>query len=188
MVLTLNREHQVVASKQEESIEGAFQHLIFSPKGLVEGVLICVDDQPAQLVFDRHDEMSSRDFETLSKDQTVVVRAKRQGPSPKGESEHKVYAFIRLVSVDGRKPIKRKIPKGPAFKGTVARFNYARHGEPNGVVLDTGDFIHTKPQGFAELRLKLGDKVGADGESRFLGVGRGRVVEAVRVNGRRMKG
>lgn len=55
---------------------------------------------------------------------------------------HPVFGYVRLVSIDGRKPIKRIAAKGAAFTGIVTRFNYARHGEPNGVVLDNGDFIH----------------------------------------------
>jgi len=176
-----------VASKQEESVNGEFQYLIFSPKGAVEGVLLDVEREPTQIVFDRHDEESSGDFETLKQGQKVVVRAKREGPSPKGESKHAVFGYVRLISIDGRKPNKRKAAKGAAFTGVVTRFNYARHGEPNGVVLDTGDFVHTKPEGLVGLKLKVGDKVSADGESRSLEVGGGRVVEAVRVNGKRIK-
>ena len=31
------------------------------------------------------------------------------------------------------------------------RLNYAKHGAANGVVLDNGDFVHTRPDGFAAL-------------------------------------
>ncbi len=176
-----------MASKQEEAVKGKFQHLIFSPKGFIEGVLLEVEREPTQIVFERHDEASSLDFEALKKGQNLVVRAKRQGPSLKGESQHPVFGYVRLVSIDGRKPIKRIAAKGAAFTGVVTRFNYARHGEPNGVVLDNGDFIHTKPHGLAGLKLEVGDKVSADGEARPLKVGGGRVVEAMRVNGKRIK-
>ncbi|WP_256220106.1 MULTISPECIES: hypothetical protein [unclassified Variovorax] len=64
------------------------------------------------------------------------------------------------------------------------RLNYARHGEANGVVLDTGDFVHTRPDGFERLGLKIGDEVRAEGRAQPLATGEGRVIEAVRVNGR----
>ena len=67
--------------------------------------------------------------------------------------------------------------------GTVVRFNYARHGEANGVVLDSGDFVHTRPDGFALLGFEIGMHVEADGESRALVGGAGRVIEARVVNG-----
>jgi hypothetical protein len=187
MLGCINLENEAVAAKQAEAVKGKFQYVIFSPKGSVEGVLLEVEREPTQIVFDRHDEASSLDFETLKKGQNLVVRAKRQSPSLKGQSQHPVFGYVRLVSIDGRKPVKRKAAKGAAFAGVVTRFNYARHGEPNGFVLDNGDFIHTKPRGLAGLKLEVGDKVSADGEVRPLKGGGGRVVEAVRVNGKRVK-
>lgn len=175
-----------MAAKQAEAVAGQFQYVIFSPKGAIEGVLLEVEHEPTQIVFARDEAEAPATFESLKKGQTVVVRARRQGASSKGESEHAVFSFVRLVSVDGRKPAKRARPQGAAFTGVVARFNYAKHGEANGVVLDSGDFIHTKPHGLGALKLKVGDSVSADGEARPLAVGRGRVVEATRVNGKRI--
>jgi hypothetical protein len=108
-----------------------------------------------------------------------------EGPSPKGEAGHTVYRFERLASIDGEAP--RHAQLDERIDGTVVRLNYARHGEPNGVVLDTGDFIHTKPDGFARLGLKVGDKVRAEGRAQPLATGEGRVVEAVRVNGQAVR-
>ena len=176
-----------MSPKQDELVSGKFQYLVFSPKGSVEGILLDVDDEPAQIVFERGDDVSPRAFEPLKKGQAVVLRASRQGKSPKGESAHGVFAYGRLVSVDGRKPAPKKAVKAAAFTGTVTRFNFARHGEPNGVFLNCGDFIHTKPHGLAPLKLTIGSKVRADGPSRPLRTGRGAVVEATSVNGKRIK-
>ena len=76
---------------------------------------------------------------------------------------------------------------GPAVTGAVARLNYARHGEPNGVVLGTGDFVHLEPDGMRRLGLQVGDAVTATGEAKPMARG-GRVVEAETVNGVRLKG
>ena len=65
----------------------------------------------------------------------------------------------------------------------VVRFNYAKHGKPNGVVLDNGDFIHTKPDGLEKLGLKVGDTVKVKGQAKPLVTGTGRVIEAQKVNG-----
>jgi hypothetical protein len=51
-------------------------------------------------------------------------------------------------------------------------------------VLDTGDFIHTKTEGMARLKLKVGDTVRAD--ARPLSIGNGRAIEARRVNRKRV--
>ena len=52
------------------------------------------------------------------------------------------------------------------------------------MVLDTGDFIHVKPDGMARLGLKVGDKVEADGDAQMLSTGKGWAVEATKVNGK----
>ena len=93
-------------------------------------------------------------------------------PSDKGPAAHPVYHLLAA-------------PAG--VRGTVTRLNYAKHGEANGVVLDTGDFVHLKPGGVRQVGLKVGDKVVAEGDSRPMEFG-GRVVEATVVNGHAIKG
>ena len=68
------------------------------------------------------------------------------------------------------------------FRGKVVRFNYAKHGQANGFILDSGDFIHTRPHRFDQLGVQVGHKVTVSGESRPLFTGQGHAVEAVRVN------
>lgn len=163
------------------SVEGVFQHLVYSPKGAIEGVLIDTDGVPTQFVTDPHDPSIAEQFSGLRAGQTLVVEGTELEPSPKGEPAHTVYAFERLASVDGKAA--RAAPAHADVAGTVVRFNYARHGAPNGVVLDNGDFVHTKPDGFEKLGLKVGDTLKAEGPARSLVTGHGRVVEAHSVNG-----
>ncbi|WP_218509825.1 hypothetical protein [Variovorax sp. dw_308] len=164
------------------SVEGRFHHLVYSPKGAIEGLLIDTDGVPTQFVADPHDPSVAEQFTGLREGQALVIEGTEAGPSPKGEALHTVYRFERLVSVDG-KPPKPARPHDDEVTGTVVRFNYARHGAANGVVLDSGDFIHTRPEGMERLGLKIGDKVRATGEARPLVTGAGRVVEARSVNG-----
>ncbi|MFE8645852.1 hypothetical protein ACFX58_12285 [Sphingomonas sp. NCPPB 2930] len=164
------------------SVEGRFQHLVYSPKGTIEGLLIETDGAPAQFVCDSHDPAATAGLADLKPGQAVVLEGTVAEPSPKGTPAHEVYRLERLVSVDGR-------PAAPAptradVAGTVVRFNYARHGAPNGVVLDSGDFVHTRPDGLERLGLKVGDTVEVEGDARPLAGGAGRVVEARAVNGR----
>ena len=163
------------------SVEGQFQHLIYSPKGAIEGFLIDTDGVPTQFVTDPQDPATVDLFGTMKQGQSVTVEGTEPPPSPKGDAVHSIYKFERLAAVDGKEA---KPPQPPAeVSGTVARFNYAKHGAVNGVVLDSGDFIHTKPDGFDGLGLKVGDKVTAEGAMRPLATGEGRVVEAITVNG-----
>jgi len=171
------------------SVEGRFQHLIYSPKGGIEGVLIDTDGAATQFVFERHDEAAASAFAGLQVGQALVIEGTEEGPSPKGKTKgdaaHTVYRFERLASIDGQPPQHAKADE--RVDGAVVRFNYARHGEANGVVLDTGDFVHTRPDGLARLGLKIGDKVRAEGRAHLLVTGEGRVVEAARVNGRSVR-
>ncbi len=163
------------------SVEGRFQQLVFSPKGAVEGLMIDTDGVPTQFVCDPHDAGVSDSFMALRPGQALVIEGTEAEPSPKGEPEHTVYRLERLVSIDG-KPVRARHDADTAV-GTVVRFNYAKHGAANGVVLDTGDFVHTKPEGMARLQLKIGDKVEAEGDMRPLATGHGGVMEARRING-----
>ncbi len=165
------------------SVEGRFQQLIYSPRGEIEGVLIATDGVPTQFVIDPRDAAVAAPLRDLRHGQALVVEGLDTGPSSRGEPAHYVYAFERLVSVNGKRTSAPTTPHVDVA-GTVVRFNYARHGEANGVVLDNGDFVHTKPDGLARLRLKIGDKVRAEGAARPLVTGTGRVIEAERVNGK----
>ncbi len=164
------------------SVEGSFQHLIYSPKGAIEGVLIDTDGVPTQFVTEPQDPLVVELLAGLRPGQAVVIEGTEAPASPKGEAPHTVYRFERLASVDGQAPKKPTTDEGT--RGKVVRFNFAKHGEPNGVVLDNGDFVHTRPDGLHALGLKIGDTVEAEGATRPLVAGAGRVIEAHHVNGR----
>ncbi|MDB5829502.1 MAG: hypothetical protein JWQ73_3722 [Variovorax sp.] len=164
------------------SVEGRFQHLVFSPKGGIEGLMIDTDGVPTQFVTDPHDPAVVDVLSKLRIGQALILEGSERGPSHKGEPEHSVYDFERLVSVDGKAP--KAAPRQGDVVGTVVRLNHAKHGAANGVVLDNGDFVHTRPDGFERLGLKVGDKVRAEGEARPLVTGTGRVIEARTVNGK----
>lgn len=164
------------------SVEGRFQHLIYSPKGTIEGLLIDTDGVPTQFVCDGEDPMLMAQLGTLTRGQALVVEGTEADASPKGEPEHTVYRLERLASIDGHAPAEAQPDDGT--EGTVLRFNHARHGAANGVVLDSGDFVHTRPDGLAALGLKIGDRIVARGPARPLATGPGRVIEAHSVNGK----
>ena len=69
-----------------------------------------------------------------------------------------------------------------SMKGLVARIHYAKHGQPNGVVLESGEFIHLRPHGMAAVGLGVGSKVSARGELRMTVLGT-RMLEARHANG-----
>ena len=161
-------------------LAGHLRHPIYSPKGDLEGLLVDVDDVAVQFVVQPG---VGEALANLRPGQSLTLEGQVAAPSDKGPADHEVYLLHRLVSVDGADVVDGDGEDAGA-RGTVVRLNYARHGAPNGVVLDTGDFVHTRPDGFASLGLEIGMRVEAEGESRPLRDGLGRVVEARVVNGR----
>lgn len=163
------------------AVEGVFQQLVYSPRGAVEGVLIDTDGIATQFVTDPHDAPTTELLAALRPGQTLVLEGVEAGSSKHGEPPHTVYLFERLTAVDGRPP--EVAPPHANVAGRVVRLNHARHGAPNGVLLDSGDFVHTRPDGFETLGLKIGDTLEAEGPARPLATGTGRVIEAHRANG-----
>ena len=68
------------------------------------------------------------------------------------------------------------------FSGRIERLNYALHGEVNGGILESGDFLHLKPGGAQAIGLALGMAVEARGKTKPMPGGRF-VIEADEVNG-----
>ena len=72
-------------------------------------------------------------------------------------------------------------PGAQPVSGVMAAIHYAKHGEPNGVILESGEFIHTKPHGMKKLTLEVGAKVIAQGDARMTVLGTV-LIEADEVN------
>jgi hypothetical protein len=170
-----------------KKISATFQHPIYSPKGGVEGLLVEVDGEPVQVVIEKDDEAAAALVGVLRAGQSLSLDAAPAEPSKKkGEPAHAVWALRKVLRVDGKAPKAAK-PHAAGYSGKIVRLNYARHGAPNGYVLDTGDFVHVKPEGFEKLGLDVGDQVDADGDAYFLSTGGGWAIEADTVNGRAVK-
>ena len=150
----------------------------FSPKGGVEGLIVEAGGQPAQIVCPPDQGAELARANPIGK--TVDLHVEIEAASPKGPAAHTVYRLA--CGSPSEKNGGTALPAVNRTSGIVTRLNFARHGEANGVILDTGDFIHLKPKGMKQLALKVGDKVNADGEARPMELG-GRVVEATTVNG-----
>jgi len=167
-------------------LTGSFEQIIYGPKGSVEGLLLSVDDAIVQLVIAKEDENNATLAASLAAGQTLVVSTLELPPSSKGPGEHRVLALRKITRIDGATPAK-SASRPSGYTGRIARFNYARHGAPNGYVLDSGDFIHVRPDGFAKLKLRIGDSVTAEGDAHFLATGGGWAVDARSVKRTRLK-
>ena len=158
-----------------------FLHPVYSPKGGIEGAIVSIDGQRAQLTI-KHALHLEHEFANLREGDQLTAQIELLPPHDKGEAEHPVHELIALAGDRGAD----KTDGSADSVGKVVRLNYALHGQANGVVLDNGDFIHLRPDGQRQLGLTVGDTVEAFGEVHALRFGNGRVIEASSVNGQEL--
>ena len=165
-------------TKRTELLSGTCQHLLFSPKGAIEGLLLTKRGMTVQVSMATDVAGSLLKKIGPGKRLRLLVSLDR---SPRtAEAAHPVYEFVGLADASGQ-----EIPPADgltSIKGVVARIHFARHGQPNGVVLKTGEFIHLRPHGMAATNLDVGSKVVATGEVRTTVLGT-RMLEAHHANG-----
>ncbi len=177
------------------SLQGTLAQHIYSPQGEIEGLLLLVGNVPVQFVVapeQREEAAALQPSQRLELEGTVRPPPHKHAHkhthkhahkhTHRGEAEHDVYDLFAIGKVDGKQP---PAAHGPSrqFAGVITRFNYAKHGEPNGYILDSGDFIHTKPQGFKQLGLEIGEHLDGRGAGSRLSSGAGWVFEAEKING-----
>jgi len=160
-----------------ETVAGRLQQLLFSPKGGIEGMLIKLDSTLVQVSIERHTADVSALSEAVGK--PIAVKASADHSPKTKQGAHPVYELVSITKLAG-KAIKSAKGAQPV-RGVVATIHYAKHGEPNGVILESGEFIHTRPHGMKKLKLDIGSKVIAHGESRVTVLGTA-LIEAETVN------
>ena len=159
------------------TIEGVVEYLNFSPKGAYEALLVKTGKgQRVQLNFPP--EWSDQIATELKPDDRITAEV---GPYEDDRpGDHPVYQLHCLRSLRG---LQLGNTAGHPIEGKVKRINFAKHGEPNGAVLDSGHFIHLKPSGARLIDLEVGQKLSVQGRSRHRVHGSAQVIEAERVNG-----
>jgi len=161
-----------------ESIVGTCERLLFSPKGGIEGALLKVKGALVQVTMD------PREGAALWRGKGPGSRVRMLADadhSPKARgAAHPVYRFKSFANAAGL-AVGGDGPAHTTIKGIVAALHYARHGEPNGVILDGGEFVHLRPQGMVRLGLEVGARVTAVGAVSDTVLGT-RMLEAHRVN------
>jgi len=162
--------------EKSESLSGHLRQLLFSPKGGIEGLLLQVDSKPLQVSMEPGSVDANVLNDAVGKPIEVKVSADH---SPKTkDGARPVYQLDSITKVAG-KAFKSNGPQ--PISGVVANIHYARHGEPNGVILESGEFIHTRPPGMKKLKLQVGSTVVVQGEARTTVLGTA-LIEAREVN------
>jgi hypothetical protein len=164
-----------------EKFRGVLQEFNFSPKGGVEGFLLHADGQTVQVNVTA--DVGFAVVRGIGQHVEATVE-KEAATARQRKGSHPVYRLVTLTGTDGKPLIFAGTGDAEVatVQGTVKRINYTRHGEANGVILDTGDFIYLKPAGMKRAGLKVGDQVAAEGPSGMMPLGQ-QVVDAKTVNG-----
>lgn len=164
----------------QQLIRGVCQQLLFSPKGDIEGALVMVRGKVLQVSVSPAQGAVLLRASGVGRPLRVLAERDRSPKTTRGT--HKVFKFASLADAEG-KPTRH--PKAEdehtTIKGVVQFWHYARHGETNGVILETGEFIHLRPRGMAVAGLDIGCQVTATGALRMTALGT-RMLEARRVN------
>jgi hypothetical protein len=160
-----------------KSLGGILQQLLFSPKGEIEGLLIKVGAKSVQISM-HHVTVDARALaDAVGESIDVAVSPAHSPKTKKGvHAVHKLDAITRIAG----KAVKFN-GNAPSISGVVANIHFAKRGEPNGVILESGEFIHTRPSGMKKLKLDVGSNVVAHGERRMTVLGTP-LIEAREVN------
>jgi hypothetical protein len=171
---------------EAERVHGILEEFNFSPQGGIEGFLLHSDGQTVQVNVTP--DVGFAVVRGIGQQvEATVEPVMRSGKHPKGG--HPVYQLVMLVGTDGKTLIHSSAGSADIVnvQGTVKRINYARTGEPNGMILESGEFIHVKPEGMKRIELKQGDQVTALGTAAMMPLGQ-QVIEAKIINGSAVTG
>ena len=157
-------------SKNADTISGILTQVLLSPKGVIEGLLLSIRGKPVQLTT-APGAIDDYAHTLVTGARVVATATPDHSPKTKGGS-HPVFKVQQFTKIGTRTISQSSFVTGPAvLKGRGATLHFARHGEPNGVVLESGEFVHLRPHGMEKSGLKVGDKVIARGERRLTVLG-----------------
>jgi hypothetical protein len=174
------------AVKQDEpklvKFQGLLQEFNLSPLGGIEGFLLHNADGVTVQVNVTPD-VGFAVVRGIGQNVEASVEPEKQ-TNKRRKGDHPVYRLIAMTGNDGKALVFANRGNGEVVtvQGVVKRINYTRYGEANGVVLESGEFIHLKPEGMKDARLKVADKVTVTGRASLMPLGQ-QVIEATTVNG-----
>ncbi len=88
--------------------------------------------------------------------------------------------IVMLKPKPGEQPKPGDVGK---IEGVVKYLNYARHGEVNGAVLESGDFVHLGPDGAKLVKPAIGQKLSVEGAAATMADGHLVIEHPSAVNG-----
>lgn len=156
---------------------GTRQCLNISPKGIYEGFLPKSGKSVVQIDLPKEHLHSFADG--WPSEGKISVEAKAENSW--GAAAHKVFRLVPVMD-NGRRKAEDRPRIRKHFSGWIERLNYALHSEVNGGIIESGDFLHLKPEGARAINLAVGMAVEGRGKTRPMPGGRF-VIEADEVDG-----
>jgi hypothetical protein len=168
---------------ESETLQAVVHGYNYGPKGDIDGALLRGGDRTVQVNIPPH--LGIAIALTVPVGQSVEATVEAEPELHKHpDGEHPICRLVALKAAAGRVFALdgHGAEKTVTVEGVVGRLNYARHGEANGVVLESGDFLHLKPDGMKRVGLGVGEPIRAEGRARLTPMGT-RAIEVDVANG-----
>jgi hypothetical protein len=161
------------------TVQGVLREFNLSPGGVVEGFLLHTDKGTVQVNV--APEVGFAVVRGIEQNVEAVVAPEKLKGRRGG---HPVYRLVTLRGANGQAIICAEPGEAQdvSMQATVKRINYARNGLADGVILDSGDFIHLERIAMKKCGLKPGDTVTVEGTARRMPLGN-LLIKARRING-----
>ncbi len=163
-----------------QTVEGTVDGFNRDPRGRLNSVVVkTADGKLAQ--FNLPPDLGDVAMHIAADGQKVTV----VGSAERTVGDRTIYRLSKLTGADGKSSLTAPAPGVPepaeTVEGTVRRLNISGHGEVDGALLDSGDYVHTGVE--AGAGLTVGGKLSVTGVAHPMADGH-RAVEADTVNGR----
>ncbi len=164
-----------------ELLNGTCRQFLFSPDGAIAGVLLTIKGRTVQIRLPADIGVAVSRMTGVGRRLRLLAEADPATP-PEG-ALYPLYAFTSFTDAAGR-PVETAIAAAgrEELKGMVDCLHFGPHGEPDGVVLVSGELVHLGAAGMIATGLKAGSKLRALGEVRITLLGT-RMLRATQVNG-----
>jgi hypothetical protein len=164
----------------KETLEGALQGYNFNPGGRHDSLMLTTEGGLVQLNFPA--ELADQVAAVASAGSTLNAHVRPE----RSEGDHQVYRLEKLWVGDKELVIGGEDAPESELKGVIKSFNYGRHGETNGFVLESGDFVQLGPKEAERVRLEVGQELTAKGHLRKMPSGK-QLLKARVINGVEVK-
>ncbi len=158
-------------------LTGTVEGYNLSPRGMTEGLMVKIEGKTAQ--FNLPPDVGA----VIGQVAPVGEEVKLTAMPDRGHGSHDVYRLVMVTNSKGQQlgvgP--SQPPKVVHVDGVVKTLNYARGGEINGAILESGDFVHVGPSA-EKLKLAPGLKLSIDGVQTLMAGGK-YAIDAQTVNG-----